>query len=80
MPQPLFHFDRFTLDAANRRLTEDGRPLELSPRYFDALLLLVREQGRLVSKTRFLDEVWRGVPVTDEALSQCIRALRRCLG
>ena len=24
--------------------------------------------------------MWRGVPVTDEALTQCIRTLRRCLG
>jgi hypothetical protein len=55
-------------------------PVELSSRYLDALGLLVSEAGRLVTKERFLDEVWRGVPVTDEALTQCIRALRRALG
>ena len=55
-------------------------PVELNARYLDALALLVREQGRLVSKDRFLDEVWRGVPVTDEALTQCIKTLRRQLG
>src|SRR5690348_10293301 len=27
-----------------------------------------------------MDEVWRGIPVTDEALTQCIRTLRRQLG
>ena len=52
----------------------------LNARYFDALALLVREGGRLVSKDRFLEEVWRGVPVTDEALTQCIKTLRRQLG
>ena len=41
---------------------------------------MVRNAGMLVSKNRFLDEVWRGVPVTDEALTQCIKALRRALG
>ncbi|WP_409574712.1 transcriptional regulator [Sphingopyxis sp. PET50] len=40
---------------------------------------MLREKGRLVTKDRFMDEVWRGVPVTDEALTQCIRALRRVL-
>ena len=55
-------------------------PVELNARYFDALALLVREAGKLVSKDRFLDEVWRGVPVTDEALTQCIKTLRRQLG
>ena len=41
---------------------------------------MVRNAGTLISKDRFLDEVWRGVPVTDEALTQCIKALRRALG
>jgi DNA-binding winged helix-turn-helix (wHTH) protein len=58
----------------------DGAPVALSSRYLDALLLMVRDAGRLVPKDRFLDEVWRGVPVTDEALTQCIRTLRRQLG
>jgi DNA-binding winged helix-turn-helix (wHTH) protein len=75
-----FRFDRFVLDPADRQLRRDDTPVELNARYLDALALLVREQGKLVSKDRFLDEVWRGVPVTDEALTQCIRTLRRQLG
>src|SRR5215208_5437915 len=74
------HFDRFLLDPADRQLRRDGEPVELSARYFDALALLVREPGKLVSKDRFLEEVWRGIPVTDEALTQCIKTLRRQLG
>ncbi len=61
-------------------LRRDGAALDVSNRYFDALTLLVSEAGGLVSKDRFMDEVWRGVPVTDEALTQCIRTLRRELG
>ncbi|HKX90859.1 MAG TPA: transcriptional regulator [Sphingomicrobium sp.] len=75
-----YRFDRFELDPADRRLTRDGEPVELNARYFDALALMVRESGRLVSKDRFLSEVWRGVPVTDEALTQCVRSLRSQLG
>lgn len=75
-----YRFDRFELDPEDRRLTRDGAPVEMNARYLDALILLVRENGRLVTKDRFLDEVWRGVPVTDEALTQCIRTLRRALG
>jgi len=75
-----FRFGTFLIDPDNRRLTRDGEPVELNARYLDALALLVREAGRLVSKGRFLDEVWRGVPVTDEALTQCVRTLRRQLG
>jgi len=75
-----FRFAGFELDPGNRRLSRDGAPVELNARYLDALVLLAAEQGRLVSKDRFLDEVWRGIPVTDEALTQCIRTLRRQLG
>jgi DNA-binding winged helix-turn-helix (wHTH) protein len=75
-----FRFDIFTLDPADRQLLRDGEPVELNARYLDALALLVSEPGKLVSKDRFLDEVWRGVPVTDEALTQCIKTLRGKLG
>jgi DNA-binding winged helix-turn-helix (wHTH) protein len=75
-----FRFDRFSLDPTDRQLRSGDVAVELNSRYFDALALLVSEQGRLVSKDRFMDEVWRGVPVTDEALTQCIRMLRRQLG
>ena len=73
-------FEHFSLDPGDRQLRRDGVPVELNARYLDALALLVREAGKLVSKDRFLEEVWRGVPVTDEALTQCIRTLRRQLG
>lgn len=74
------HFGDFELDLADRQLRRGGTPVELGSRYFDALALLVANAGALVSKTRFMDEVWRGIPVTDEALTQCIRTLRRALG
>lgn len=73
-------FGEFTLDPANRQLSREGTPIELGGRYLDALILLVRERGSLISKDRLHEEVWRGVPVTDEALSQAIMALRRALG
>lgn len=75
-----FRFDRFSLDPGNRQLRRDDAPVELNSRYLDALALLVREHGKLVSKERFHAEVWRGAPVTDEALTQCIKSLRKQLG
>jgi len=75
-----FRFERFLLDPRDRQLRRDDVPVELNTRYLDALSLLVSEQGRLVSNERFHEEIWRGVPVTDEALTQCIRTLRRQLG
>lgn len=73
-------FGAFTLDGANRVLARDGEVVELGSRYLDALMLLTANPQILISKDRFMEEVWRGIPVTDEALTQCIRTLRRALG
>lgn len=54
--------------------------LDLSGRYFDALGLLVRANGDLVTKQAFFDEVWGDVIVSDAALTQCIKDIRRQLG
>ena len=75
----IYRFGEFAVDVAERRLLDGGAPVELSARYFDALVLLLAEAGRLVTKDRFMAEVWGGIPVTDEALTQCIRTLRRAL-
>ena len=76
----IYEFDRFRVDSAERRLLRDGEPLDVTARYFDALLLMVENPAQLISRDRFLDEAWRGIPVTDEALSQCITQLRKLLG
>lgn len=80
MASSRYLFERFALDPAERRLWLDAAPVELNGRYLDALALLVKEQGKLISKDRFLEEVWHGIPVTDEALTQCIRTIRKQLG
>lgn len=80
MATDAYTFGPFRLDPDDRRLTRGGEPVEVSARYLDALILLASENGRLVTKDRFMAEVWRDIPVTDEALTQCIRALRRALG
>lgn len=75
-----FRLGDFRLDVPGRRLWQGDRPIELSGRYFDALVLLLREHGQLVSKDRFFEEVWSGVVVSDSALTQCIKEIRRQLG
>lgn len=80
MPSGCFRFENFSLDPVDRQLRCDAVPVELNARYFDALALLVREPGKLISKERFLAEVWHGLVVSDEALTQCIKTIRRQLG
>lgn len=80
MGQGRYHIGDFVLDCDQRQLLRDGEPVDLSPRYFDALAYLAHRPEKLVTKEQLHENVWRGVPVTDEALTQCIRVLRRALG
>jgi DNA-binding winged helix-turn-helix (wHTH) protein len=75
-----YRFDDFHLDARNRLLLREGHPVPLNSKYFDVLLLLVSQSGQLVEKNRIFNEVWDGVFVTDAALTQCIKDIRKQLG
>ena len=75
-----YSFDGFYIDAVNRQLWRKGELLALNSKYFDVLLLLVSQSGKLVEKQRIFDEIWEGVFVTDAALTQCIKDIRRQLG
>jgi DNA-binding winged helix-turn-helix (wHTH) protein len=75
-----YRFDSFYIDAANRQLWRDGVLLSLNSKYFDVLLLLASHSGQLVEKSRIFEEIWAGVFVTDAALTQGIKDIRRQLG
>src|SRR5918912_1561803 len=76
----LYRFGEFCLDAGNRRLLRGGQPVALNSKYFDVLLLLVSRGGQLVEKATIFAEIWSGVFVTDAALTQCIKDIRKQLG
>ena len=77
---PRYRFAGHTLSPARRTLVRHGRELPLIPRCFDLLVLLVERRNEAVSRHDILDAVWRDVAVTDGALSQAVRILRRTLG
>ena len=75
-----YRFDEFVLDVPDRQLWRGDTRIDLNARYLDALVLLVRERGHLVEKDRLFDEVWSDVVVTNSALTQCIKEIRKQLG
>ena len=54
--------------------------MPLIPRYFDLLLLLVERRREAVHRREIFDRVWGDVIVSDSALSQAVRTIRRTLG
>lgn len=47
-----------TLDLIRRTATRAGQAIELQPREFSLLEYLVRNRGKIVSKTMIMDQVW----------------------
>jgi DNA-binding winged helix-turn-helix (wHTH) protein len=76
----LFLFGPFMLDVGNRRLSSGPEAVRLSPKAFDVLVALVREPGRLVTKTELLARVWPESFVEEGILTVHVSALRKALG
>jgi len=74
-----FRFGKFFLDDQERVLLRDGRPVALTQKAFDLLVVLVRNSGHLVTKDDLLDEVWPDAVVAEVNLSVNISALRKVL-
>ena len=76
----LYDFDRFTLDASERVLLREGKPVRLTPKEFETLLALVRGAGRVLSKEDLLKEIWPDTFVGEATLAQNVFTLRKALG
>src|SRR6059036_3509378 len=72
-------FDSFTLDLARGCLLRGEQEVKLRPKVFDALLYLVENNNRLVTKAELIQAIWPDSFVTDDSLVQCTVELRRAL-
>ena len=70
-----------TLDASRRQASRAGRPLDLGPKEFGVLELLLSAQGRVVPAEEILERVWDEMadPFTS-AVKVTMSRLRRKLG
>ncbi len=76
---PRYRFSEFILSPRRRVLVRNGRELPLIPRYFDLLVFLVERRSEAVHRREIFERIWSDVIVSDSALSQAIRTIRRVL-
>ena len=62
-----------------RWLTFQDKPVWLTPKAFQTLVVLLRNNGRVVEKEYFLNEVWADTFVEESTLAQNILTLRKTL-
>ena len=79
-PNGFFEFGSYRLDAAKRLLTRSGESIALAPKTFDLLLLLIRGQGRVLTKTKLMNALWPDTVVEEASLSYQVATLRKALG
>jgi DNA-binding winged helix-turn-helix (wHTH) protein len=77
---PRYRFSDFVLSPQRRMLVHGGQERRLIPRYFDLLVFLIERRHEAVHRRDIFDGVWNDVVVSDSALSQAIRTIRRTLG
>ena len=76
----LYAFGPFRLDPANYLLRRGEEVVQLPPKVFETLLVLVESGGHIVSKEDLMNRLWPDSFVEENSLTQNIFLLRRALG
>jgi DNA-binding response OmpR family regulator len=80
-PDPVLEAGPIRLDERTRRVTLDGRLVDLSPREFSLLECLLRHPGQTLTRDQLLDQAWPfAVAVTPNAVDAYVHYLRTKLG
>jgi len=75
-----YYFGPYLLNGSEGVLSRDGKPVSLTPKALETLLVLVRNFGHLVEKEELMSQVWPETAVEEANLTQNIFTLRRILG
>jgi DNA-binding winged helix-turn-helix (wHTH) protein len=80
VPQCLY-FGPFAIDCNQRRLVRGGTTVQLTPKAFDLLLILLESAGRTVTVDRLMNALWPdNEEANDATLRQHVLMVRRALG
>jgi len=77
----VFEKDEFLADMTAHKVTISGKQIDLSPKLYDLLFLLIRNKGIALSREKILTEVW-GYDYfgDDRTLDTHMKLLRKALG
>lgn len=76
----LYEFGPFRLDPEKPCLWRNGEPVSLTPKAVETLLVLVRQNGRLVEREHLMNAIWPDTFVEDGNLNFNVSVLRKALG
>lgn len=76
----VYEVEDLLISAPRRSLIRCGERIDLTPRVFDLLLMLVKNAGEIVTKDELLETVWADAVVEEGNVSRTVSTLRRKLG
>ena len=76
----IYEFGPFRLEPAERKLLRGSEVVALTPKVFDMLVMLVRNNGHLLDKDELIRALWPDSFVEEGNLSNNIFVLRKALG
>ena len=76
----LYKFGEFTLNISDRLLQKNGEILSVAPKTIETLIVLVKNNDKLVTKDTLMEEIWADTFVEDRNIAQHIFRLRKILG
>src|SRR5438876_12096964 len=79
-PKHFYEFGVFRLDPAEHLLMRGQAPVQLPPKAFETLLLLVESSGHVLQKNELMEALWPDSFVEESNLTQNIFILRKALG
>jgi two-component system OmpR family response regulator len=80
-PGSILRLGDITLDQVMHQVTRSGLPVDLTPKEFDVLRVLMANRGRVLSKADIIRAAWSTGHVGDQALVETyVSRLRTKLG
>ncbi|MGL5076629.1 MAG: response regulator transcription factor [Waterburya sp.] len=77
---PILEWGDLCLDSSNCQVTYREQPVHLTPKEYGLLDLLLRQQGRLVTRDTIIDRLWTfDNPPSEETVKVHLKTLRRKL-
>jgi DNA-binding winged helix-turn-helix (wHTH) protein/TolB-like protein len=78
--QSSYRFGPFVLDTVQHELLKQGKPIPLTPKTYDTLLVLVQNNGRMLAKDELMKILWPDSFVEESNLTQQVSTIRKALG
>ena len=76
----IYAFGDYQLDTQRYELRHDSTLCALERQGFNVLVYLVQHRDRVVAKAELLEQLWPNQSVSENTLTQRLRAVRRALG